>query len=109
MSATFAAPSELISMRIGNTTVPSSQALTLGAPRAVVSEVPPRDKSVPERRADAPAPANIGAHSDARIRAAVLTPGMSIRGRNAVAAYTQYDLHDQRAQYSALVGVDVYV
>lgn len=94
-------------MRIGSTTIPISQALTLTAPRPVTPEEPQREKYEPQRRAQTAAP-TAGTRPDARIRAAALTPGVTIRGQRAVEAYTQHDLHERRAQYSALLGVDTY-
>jgi hypothetical protein len=43
-----------------------------------------------------------------RARVDVVAPGYSLRAQRAIDAYTQHDVQEQRTQYAALLGVDVY-
>lgn len=89
-------------MRIDTSSPSSSYAL---AP--VKARTPLRDDARPAPQQQARARAGNGAES-VRVANATPSPGLTLRGRLAQAAYTQLDVMEQRAQFTQLVGVDVY-
>jgi hypothetical protein len=95
-------------MRIGGTTIPTSQALTPLTPRGVAPDSSRRERSAPDRPPE-PVPPAADVRRNVRERFVAPTPNLSKRGQRAVEAYTQHDVIERRAQYATLLGVDVYV
>lgn len=82
----------------------------------VRSRAAARDDARPRAPASSPAPAPspapaarvVAKAENSRYANATPPPGLSLRGQHALTAYTQLQVTEQRAQYSQLLGVDLY-